>query len=269
MNMNVNPLIKPTFALAGALFLIGWLLAPRLRGRLKLVFIAMGVITALPPAMYLLFYLHDFGEPIFYYRFRAAPYTEICSAGAALLAGQLFGIRFRANPHRIINFSVLYPILVLLLLPVPFIKPMVLPLNYNRIRHVWKDDVCLQTTPATCGPCGAATIMRHFGMSATEKEIARAASSYAFGTENWYIVRYLKRRGLKADYVKTNSNPKSIPYPSIAGVRGLGYGHFIVVLDKTSRGYVIADSLVGKFLLPDVKIFENYTFTGFFIRVEK
>lgn len=269
MNMNVNPLIKSTFALAGILFFLGWLLIPRLRGRLRQVFILAGVIAALPTALYLLFYLHDFGEPIFYYQFRALPYTEMLSAGTALLAGQLFRLRLGANPHRIINFRVLYPILVLLLLPVPFIKPAVMPLNYNRIWNRWRDGVCMQTTTATCGPCSAATLLRHFGMRATEKEIARASYSYAFGTENWYLARYLRKRGLKVNYVKTAPSPARIPYPSIAGVRGLGYGHFIVVLDKTPKGYVIADSLAGEAVLSEKTIFKSYTFTGFFMRVEK
>ena len=266
--MNINPLLPQTCIVAILLFVFGWLVTPRLPKRMQRFFITLSLPAALPAFLFIYFYIFKSGEPLLYYRFRAIPYTEMCAAGIALPAGQLFGIRYRADTYKIINFRVFYPIMVFVLVPVPFVKPAVMPLDYDRKWSRWEDGVCMQTTTATCGPCSAATLLRQAGLDASEKEIARATYSYAHGTENWYIARYLTSRGLKTRYAKTEPNPQSIPYPSIAGVRGLGYGHFIVVLDKTPRGYVIADSLVGKSIMTKSKLYEAYKFTGFFMVVE-
>lgn len=36
----------------------------------------------------------------------------------------------------------------------------------------WKDEVCLQTSPTTCSPASAATLLKAFGVTTTEQEMA-------------------------------------------------------------------------------------------------
>lgn len=38
--------------------------------------------------------------------------------------------------------------------------------------HVWRDNICLQTTPYSCSAASAATLLNHYGIAATEAEMA-------------------------------------------------------------------------------------------------
>jgi hypothetical protein len=56
---------------------------------------------------------------------------------------------------------------------------------------------------------------------------------------------------------------------AIAGVRLLGLGHFIAIIDKTEGYYVIGDPLVGKEEISASIISNKFDFTGFFMEICK
>lgn len=49
--------------------------------------------------------------------------------------------------------------------------------------EAWRGDICLQTTPYTCSPASAATLLRAYGIDATEREMAELCLTHR-GT-NW------------------------------------------------------------------------------------
>ena len=270
--MNVNPMFVPAMCLSAVLFAAGFILSRRLRGAAQWALTAVSVAAALPAVLYLCHYLHLMGEPMWYYRFRAVPYTELLAAGAGLIAGRVYAPR----GGDVLSFVLLRRMACVGVLvvgaSVPFIKPLLMPLDYGRVKNVWRHGVCIQSTMSTCGPCSAATLMRRAGLSATEEQVARAAFTHARGTENWYLARHLRKRGLEVRYVKTPRNPDRLPCPAIAGVRPRAMsliGHFISVLESTPDGYVVADPLFGKKRRTMKQLREEYVFTGFFMVVEK
>lgn len=111
--------------------------------------------------------------------------------GAALLAGLAAGRRrvprwrralFGALPALAGAYALLSPLLV---------RP-------PRARERWTaDGVCLQTTPASCSACCAATLLRHHGIGSGEREMIRLCLTGASGTPQLGLYRglALKARG--------------------------------------------------------------------------
>lgn len=158
---------------------------------------------------------------------------------------------------------------MLVILAVPYLKPIIAPIQwYGPQREQWQEGVCLQTSSSTCGPACAATLLKQAGYDASEQELAAESFTYVGGTENWYLIRALRRRGINGRIVIGAPEPKVLPYPAIAGVRlgdEHGSGHFITILGKTPQGYVIGDPVSGREVMSRKKMQIGYYFTGFFI----
>src|SRR5205823_4482151 len=208
-------------------------------------------------------YLHLFDRWAWFYEFRSLPGTELAGSGIGLLAGFLFAAS-GAQP-RIVRFAI--PVLALLVVFVPFAKPVLRPLNATSFADRWKDGVCLQSTPSSCGPACVATLLREAGQEVSERELARECFTYSGGTENWYLARSLRSRGLGVRYEVSSRDPASIPCPSIAGVGVAGAGHFITVLRRNGDSYVVGDPLFGRLTLAAADLRTRYRFTGFFMIV--
>lgn len=180
-----------------------------------------------------------------------------------------------ARHHKSILFVRLAPVLtiscMLLLLFVPYAKSLIAPLKID-LQNKWVDGVCIQTTPSTCGPSSAATILHLFGISVTERELARECYTCGTGTENWYLARAMRSRGLVTDYRMTPAQPTMLPTPSISGTqlggKG-GAGHFIAILSHIPGGYIIGDPIGGRRVLTLDQIRAKYYITGFFMVFRK
>ena len=159
-----------------------------------------GTLIAVPGVVFAAYYLKIFGEPIWFYQFRSVPFTELTASGAGLLAGLLHG-RFSENAQfRRIAGRRLFPGILAMGLLVPYLKPVVRPPHWNQFQDRWSDNVCLQTSESSCGPACAATLIRRFGKTATEEQIARASFTSRNGTENWYLARTLRNCGLDVQF---------------------------------------------------------------------
>ncbi len=218
-------------------------------------------ILCLPAASFALYYLHVIREPPGFVEFRSRPGVELLAAAWGLLGGLLE----RDPPAWGRTLSGKRPglRLSLALAFVPFAKPILLPVGLGApFRDSWEGGVCLQSTMATCGPCSLATVMRSLGLPAGEKEIARGAFSAMTGTENWYLLRYARRRGLRARVVHV-AGVEEVKAPAILGVRlGGGVGHFIVLLGREHGRLAVGDPLSGKVLLDGPGFAGLYGFTG-------
>jgi len=269
----VNPLLIPVLAIGAGTFTLGWRLASRPRTWQALAAaIGLGAVTALPAALYAAYYLHLFDTAVWFYEFRALPGTELAAGPAGFLAGLLHGLVRRHDRLRKAAGTALLPLGLLVLLAIPYVKMIVRPLSTASLKDRWSKDVCLQSTGATCGPAAAATLLRRLGIEATERELAEASYTSSSGTEAWYLVRALRRRGLGVRFVQDRPQPDALPAPALAGTRlggPNGIGHFIAILDGPDGRYIVGDPLIGRMETTLAALRQRYYLTGFFAVITK
>ena len=268
----MNYWLIPTLVLALTLFGVGTLLAPRLESRLQFWLVAgAGVLASIPAIVFAIYYLRVFNEPLWLYQLRAWPCTELAAGGAGFLAGLLHG-RYSTKPQfRRVAGRWFFPGALLLGLLMPYAKPILRPPRWGEFQDRWSEGVCLQTSESSCGPACASTLLRQLGKPATEKEIAQASFTSRSGTENWYLARTLRQRGIQVRFCLRRDPSMPWPIPSIAGVRLSSFGnsgHFISILGHADDKFIIGDPLEGKLVLSKSALLEKYTFTGFFMQLD-
>ena len=132
----------------------------------------MAMALAIPAIVFAGYYLKIFNEPIWLYRLRAVEGSELLAALAGFSAGWAqASLRPRTRIIAIIP-RVLIPTMLGVVLAVPYLKPLISPLTVADLRDNWRDDVCLQSSASTCGPASAATLLRYFGRTGSEPELA-------------------------------------------------------------------------------------------------
>ena len=222
-------------------------------------------VCAAPGLSLSVYYLHLFDDAAWFYQFRSWPFAELTACGAGLLGG-LLQARIVAKGRRL---RTLVPTVLLAGLFVPYMKPLVAPLDLSGLAGECRDGVCLQSTPSTCGPASVASILRKFNVQASEKTIAREAFTSASGTEVWYLARAIRRHGFSIRYVVVETPVTELPVPSVVGVTlPGGIGHFISVLEETNSSYTLGDPMYGRLTVSKSEPGGSYTFTGFFMIVE-
>ena len=224
---------------------------------------ATAILAAIPALLNLAYYLHVIDAAAWFYRLRAFPFSELLAAGAGWPVGLLVG---RLGKGRIPLRAPLLACLVLLL-SVPYLKPLIQPLDRSVLVEQRELGVCMQSTASTCGPASAVSVLHQLGIEATEAELAQECHTTSTGTENWYLVRALRRRGCRVE-VRTDATVDDIQPPAIAGVRLAGSGHFIALLERRPDGMVTGDPLVGR-RDEDGAHLAKRRFTGFVIEVRR
>lgn len=219
-------------------------------------------LLSIPALLSALYYFHVVPEWAWFYTLRSWTGAEflVIFLGAA-------GGAFAAMLAR---WLLLMPLLfVLALAVVPYLKPWVNPLNTNSFQERWQGDVCLQSTESTCGPASTATLLKRLGVTASEREIAKAAFTTGSGTEAWYLARYCRSRGLRTHFDFRPGFSSTVGFPAMVGVRVSGFGHFIAVLEVRGDQVTYADPLSGEFRVPMAEFLRRYSFTGFHMVVSK
>ena len=89
-------------------------------------------------------------------------------------------------------------------------------------------------------------MLRLYGIDATEREVALECYTYVSGTENWYLARALRKRGLKVVFIFADPPFQALPIPSIAGIN----------MGQAANG-VLAP---GDQQLPTGEFFDSYQF---------
>jgi len=261
----MNPLFWPTLLLTAILYLAGEQVSRRIS---SFWLVLIGILAAIPAIVLAAYYTKIFGEALWLYWFRSLPFTELTAAGIGFLAGWLQDQR-RRNPqwkHRVSAFFI--PFLTLICVAAPYLKQIFLRPDWSRFEDRWSENVCLQSSESSCGPASAATLLRQFGKAATEREIARESFTSRRGTENWFFLRAIRRRGLGVHYAVVAPGADHVLIPSIAGVKSNtagGAGHFIVLLGKSGEKFIVGDPLDGRDELSIKDLEERYTFTGFYM----
>lgn len=252
-----------TIFLAFCLFWLARFLAARLPsppGKSLLLFVA--VFFSIPGFLYVFYYTHLMDGAAWFYNLRIHRNTEFLASGLGFLAGILYDYW---QPETRTEKATI-PLITLVALSIPFLKPVLDPLDYAKLKANCAGEVCLQSTPSTCGPSSAATILKMFRDQTSERELAQSSFTSRGGTEIWYLARALQRRGY-ATQVLVQSSVSPLPQlPAIAGViLPGGAGHFIAVLSESNGQVTLADPLSGKLQVPALELQKVYHFTGFFL----
>lgn len=221
--------------------------------------LAMAVLS-FPACVMALYYLHVLPEWGWFYTFRSWPGSEFCvvplGAASALFATWLSRALLVLPLGGFLGASL-----------IPYLKPVLGPIEEKDFADHWEEGVCRQSTFSTCGPASLATILRGYGVEVTEHEIARSAYSYEGGTEAWYLARYTRANGMKPRFVFRESFDPEVQFPAIVGVKIGASGHFIAVLDCSGGRVTVADPLYGRETLSLAEFHKRYQFTGFHLVV--
>lgn len=266
----MNPMLWPTLIVGSLLFWIAGKLYPLANGRSqKITLWLAAILTGLPGIAFALYYTRLLGEPLWLYRFRVLPGSELAAAGLGLLAGVIQATRSSLPMLQKAASRYGIPVLLALTIALPHLKPVLRPLRFPDSAEKWADDVCEQSTPSTCGPASAATLARLARVEIGERTLARECFTSAGGTENWYLVRALRKRGLKVQLFNHAPVPNEFPCPAIAGVKlEYGTGHFIPILGRNGTNYIVGDPMVGREEKSFADLQKAYVFTGFFLTIQ-
>lgn len=227
----------------------------------RIVLLVLALVGAIPGATFAAYYAHIFPDPAWYYEFRSIAGTELLVVFLGIAGGL---------------FATLLP-RVLLILPLlgvaafsiaPIIKPFIGPISAGTFKDKWDGEVCLQSTPSTCGAASTATILRHLGAEATEVALAEEAHSYSGGTEAWYLARAARSRGFDAQFDFGSGLSPERGLPAVVGVRLGSIGHFIAILGQEGDQFIVGDPLSGRELLSRQEMEQRYDFTGFHMHIK-
>lgn len=212
-------------------------------------------ILSLPAASFAAYYLHWLPEPAEYYEFRSLSGIE-----AVLIALGLFGgsaATFFPGASRMLPLGA-----VLGFAFVPFLKPILGPLDLDRLTDLQRDGVTMQSLPSTCGAASSATVLRQFGFEVSEAEVAKKAYSYVNGTEAWYLARVIRNHGVAVTFRDDFDWKNAESFPVIVGVTISGVGHFIPLLGREGDAIIIGDPLRGREVLDPHVLGGRYLFSS-------
>lgn len=257
-------MVIPTLLGAFVLFWLGRTVGKKIATRRAWLLAGTSAAAlAVPGLLFVVYYAHLFDGALWFYRFRAFPLTELGACGLGFGAG-LVQTRGLGGPAGLFGWPAVLSLLVL----IPFVKPILDPVSFDHQRRSKDEGVILQSTMSTCGPASAATILNLLGHPATERELAREAFTSSGGTENWYLARALRRRGLEVDFQIQPADTGAYPSPAIAGVLLPGRaGHFIAILEGSGDDLTFVDPIDGKHTMARWELRERYRFTGFFMAI--
>jgi predicted double-glycine peptidase len=264
--MHLIPVVLLNLLSAAVLFWLGSVLAEKAASRATRAWLLLaGIVLAAPGLLFVLYYTHLFDNAAWFYSFRVLPLTEFLPGGTGLLAGVLHS---QFEPETL-GQRTLFPGALLVLVLIPSVKPLLDPIELDRLRERCEGEVCMQSTFSTCGPSSAATLLKAFGQIASEKQLARECLTSRGGTEIWYIARAFKQRGFHERVLIQQPESSALPSPAIAGVvlRG-GAGHFIAIMSQTADEVTIGDPMKGKLVVKRGDLKNYYHFTGFFLVIE-
>jgi predicted double-glycine peptidase len=264
--MHLFPVTLLTVLGAGVLFYIGLFLGKAVSRRNRIWLLLLAIFLAAPGLLFALYYTHLFDNAGWFYSFRILRFTEFLPAGMGLLAGVL---NAWFEPETLGEQLVIPGVLTVLVM-IPLVKPLLDPIELDRLRERCEGEVCMQSTFSTCGPSSAATLLKVLGQITSEKELARECLTSRGGTEIWYIARAFERRGFRAQVVIQPTENLSPPSPAIAGVvLPGGAGHFIAIISGTSDEVTIGDPVKGKLTVKRDNLKNYYHLTGFFLVIHR
>lgn len=257
---NVNPWGVAAVLLTIGSFVVTWNFAKRTSVIVRLAMFSAFVLLSAPAVLYTIYYLHLLPEMAWFYTLRSWTGSEFLAVFIGCAGGSLATF--------LPNMAMGVPLFgVIAFTAIPYLKPVLAPLEQSDLRNEWKDGVCLQSTASTCGPASISTILAAMGETTSEGEIVREAFTYSGGTEAWYLGRCLRSRGFEPEFEFEDEFDSRGRFPAMIGVRAGAAGHFIAVLSVSDGIVRFADPLVGLEELPIAEFARRNSFTGFRLSV--
>lgn len=234
----------------------------------RVVLIIAAMMLTVPAVLFASNYVLLIPYASWFREFHALPGAEI-SAG---LVGGLLGVMFASAKLRPgpLNRSILlvFTVIVIALILTPFAKQLFFCLDYSSLRNEWLDGVCIQTSGYTCLPASTATVVRTLGGKLTEPQLARAVGTTCDGTEIWYFMRALRKRGYELQFRHLKSF-RDAPVPSVVGVEYSSSGHAVALLRRDAGGVELGDPLNGRRYYKWSKLPGGYSPNGFCVVIKK
>lgn len=259
--MNPNWLGVISAILAFAAFFVTYRSARRIATKSKILIGLMAIIAAIPAASFAVYYAHELPELSWYYHFRSIAGTELLMVFIGVAGGMVATL--------IPRFLLGIPLFGVAAFSIaPIIKPFIGPIPNGTFKNKWDGEVCLQSTPSTCGAASMATIMKLLGADVTESELAAEAHSYSGGTEAWYLARAARSRGFKVNFEFSHRFSPEHGLPAVVGVRLGSIGHFIAILGQKGDKFIIGDPLRGREVLSRQELEQRYDFTAFHMLIK-
>ena len=259
--MNLNWLGVISAILAFVAFFVVYRVTKDTPAKKRILLVLFSIVAAIPGASFAAYYAHILPEPSWYYQFRSITGTELLIVFLGVAGGLVATLLPR--------WLLVLPLLGVAAFSIaPIIKPFIGPISAGTLQDEWDGDVCLQSTPSTCGAASTATILKQLGFEVTESELVAEAHSYAGGTEAWYLARAARSRGFDVDFVFTDGFTPENGLPAVVGVLLGSVGHFVPILGQEGDRFIVGDPLRGRELLSRDELHERYDFTGFHMRIK-
>lgn len=265
--MFYNPNIFYSLIL-GLIFFYSWI---RINSKLweknyRIWIIVLLLTLSIPGILFDVYYLHYFDDMYWNIEFRSINNIEILNSFLGLTIWYIFAWNIKHS--KLQHF--IYLLFTILLITIPYAKPILMPLELgNKVDDRRSNNICMQSTQSTCGPCTIATILKYYNINKTERDVAQASFTSNSSTELWYLIRYVRNLWLKADIIYTDK-AENLPTPSLVWTTVMSsYGHFISLLKNKDWIFTIWDSISGKKELSIKKFNKIYEFHWYGIHIYK
>jgi hypothetical protein len=260
--MNPNPIGIAAAVLSVAAFALTYTQLRRRALHFRSAAFAALSLLAIPSVLFAIYYLHVLPEWAWFYTLRSWRGSELL----VIFLGSAAGAFATLLPRWLLVLPLFFLVVLAI---VPYLKPFAGPIADEVFEERWQGNVCLQSTPSTCGPASTSTILRQLGSDPSERAAARAAYSYVGGTEAWYLARYVREKGFLPRFDIRQTFSPDAGLPAVVGVRFGGAGHFIAVLTVDQEKVTFADPLSGEDTVSLSQFQRRYTFTGFHMVISK
>ncbi|MEB3292309.1 MAG: cysteine peptidase family C39 domain-containing protein [Synechococcales bacterium] len=127
------------------------------------------------------------------------------------------------------------------------------PIHPELSNNLQPNGIFRQTSASSCAPAALATLLRRWGIEATESRAAELAETSRMGTSMPQLIQAIHSYGMAAIELKpTWQQMRRINRPAILSVwqRGPGYqlAHAVTLMAMTDEKAVIADPAIGKYV---------------------
>ena len=165
-------------------------------------------------------------------------------------------------------------VIIAVLVTLPFMGPALVQQDLSEtVTRLDIDGVCRQSQSFTCGPAAAVTALKHFGVDATEGQLAVAArTSPVIGTSPWNLYQVLKdnytSQGLRCRFSYLDSLD-AIPDNSIALVvvkDAVLTDHCVAVMAYNDQTVTIADPMEGLIYVPRLQFIKQWRRCGIILQ---
>jgi len=136
---------------------------------------------------------------------------------------------------------------------------------FDQCKDTVKDGVVFQSFQSTCGPASLANLLRQFGITASEKDVARAARTRYTGTTGDELVTSIEKLGVKmyAHYFKVPL--EKIELLGLPCVFSFGEEHFVMFLSKRKHLYQCIDPSIGNITMKKDDLMKEWDGKSIFI----